>query len=108
MPKGRKADNDIVAITYVQWDSDVKDIVIYDLRNSKRSPMSFHFVSAPAEGRSTVYKPLFVAREPLSMAVEWRKQVYGGNVAFWNAGSRKKGFENVIFIEHVDDFLRDL
>ena len=56
--------------------------MIYDLRNSKRSPMSFHGVSAPAEGRSTVYKPLFVAREPLSMAVEWRKQVYGGNVAF--------------------------
>ena len=82
--------------------------MIYDLRNSKRGPMSFHVVSAPAEGRSTVYKPLFVAREPLSMAVEWRKQVYGGNVAFWKAGSRKKGFDIVICIEHVDDFLRDL
>ena len=39
---------------------------------------------------------------------QWRKQAYGGNVAFWKAEARKKGFDNVIFIEHVDDFLRDL
>ena len=51
--------------------------------------MSFRVVSAPAEGRFTVYKPMsLVAREPLSMvetSIQWERCIL-------ESGIEEKGF----------------